>query len=135
MNFPRRQRGEGHEPVIPLINVIFLLLIFFLVTGTLRSAELLEIAPPQAASGVAVDAALPSVLVSADGRVAFDGDLLEVTELGGRLASIMQGQGDSHLVVKADGQVRSELLLRVLDQIEQAGVAELSLVTELSPGS
>ena len=135
MDFPRRQRGDGHEPVIPLINVIFLLLIFFLVTGTLRSADLIDVAPPQAASGIAAEEELPSVLVGADGSIAFDGQLLELRDLAAQLVDTLHNRESSHIVVKADGRVRSDVLLSVFDQLGQAGVRELSLVTEFNTGS
>jgi len=135
VEFPRRRRGEGHEPIIPLINIIFLLLIFFLVTGTLRSAELLEIEPPRAHNGGVTDPQLSSVLVASDGRIALDGAILTLAELAPQLAALRQAAPTAdaaHLVVRADGRVRSELLLQVMDEIRRAGVSEVSLVTELT---
>lgn len=132
MDFPRRNRGDGHEPVIPLINVIFLLLIFFLVTGTLRSAELFDVAPPLARSGIADDSEVPAILVGADGRLALNGDVVELNELAARLGPAVADRSDVHVVVKADGGVPSEVMLTVFDQVERAGVHELSLVTEFA---
>lgn len=131
MQFPRRRRGEGHEPVIPLINIIFLLLIFFLVTGTLRSAELLEIDPPRALSGATSDPSLPAVLVDAEGRIAVDGVLVALADLGARVAERRGEAGGDHVIVKADGRVRAERLLEVMEALRRAGVSELSLITEL----
>lgn len=131
MEFPRRKRGDGHEPVIPLINVIFLLLIFFLVTGTLRPAEVFDVAPPLAASGITTEVDPPAVLVAADGSVALAGIPVALGELATQVATTLPESGDAHIVVKADGGVRSEILLAVFDQLERAGIRELSLVTEL----
>lgn len=136
MEFPRRRRGEGHEPVIPLINIIFLLLIFFLVTGTLRSAELLEIDPPRAGGGANADANQPTLSVAADGRLAFAGQLLVLTDLHPHLAAAgADGVPPDHIIVRADGRVHAERLLEVMETLRASGVQEISLITELEAGT
>lgn len=136
MEFPRRRRGDGHEPVIPLINIIFLLLIFFLVTGTLRSAELLQIDPPRSGGGANADADQPTLLVAADGRLALGGQLVTLSSLHPLLAtSGVGGAPPDHVVVRADGKVRAERLLEVMEALRASGVQEISLITEFEAGT
>lgn len=67
---PRRQRGES---IVPMINVVFLLLVFFLMTSQLTAPEPFEVRPPQAATQTQAEAE-PVLFVSRDGRIVFDGE-------------------------------------------------------------
>ncbi len=66
MEFPEPPRRPRAESILPMINVVFLLLIFFLMTSRLAQPDPVEVAPPEAAAGQ--DAAAGPVLFCRQGR-------------------------------------------------------------------
>ena len=86
---PSRRRRGVRENVVPLINVVFLLLIFFLLAGTLRGPVPFEIEPPIAggAGGGRLEPGTERVLhLARDGRLALAGEEVALAELPTALA-------------------------------------------------
>jgi biopolymer transport protein ExbD len=114
---PSRPRVES---VVPMINVVFLLLIFFLMTATIAPPDPFATVPPEAAASVAADSG--NVLhVSADGAVAFG-------ELRGE-AALAAAAEEVSVTIRADARLATTELAGILARLAGAGVADVSLVT------
>ena len=72
MKLARRRSGSGNDDdrILPLINVVFLLLIFFMVVGSLSATDPFQISPPTSVNGDAGDPKDVVLLIGADGRPA-----------------------------------------------------------------
>jgi biopolymer transport protein ExbD len=123
----RRRTGGVDDGVLPLINVVFLLLIFFMVAGRLAAGDPFRIEPLRAAAEGAPPEGEPLLLVAADGRLALDGEAVERAALPGRLA------GAARLRVKADAAADSVAVARLLAELRAAGVGEARLMVEPRP--
>ena len=115
---PRRQRREN---VVPMINVVFLLLVFLLMTAELAPPEPFVVALPEAAGepGVAGSEALH---VAADGRMAFG-------EVEGAAALAAAAGAESPLALRADRGLPATELARILARLAELGQAEVRLLT------
>lgn len=127
------QRRERELSLIPLINVVFLLLIFFMLAGTISPSDPLSVEPPisQQAQHSGHDA--PQLLIDAEGRVALDGQILAPNQLKDRLRKQLaadrgQGKTPSRLIVKADGAVGSRELRGLLAQLRALGIEQVQLL-------
>ena len=69
---PPRPKSDD-ERILPLINVVFLLLIFFMLTGKLAATDPVEATPPRSASEGRIDARELVIVIAANGDIAFDG--------------------------------------------------------------
>lgn len=120
---PRRPR----ENIVPMINVVFLLLIFFLMTAQIAPPEPFEIAPPDSASP---DPAEPARVlhVSAEGDLAYDGARGEAV-----FAALAADPDGGPLTIRADGRARAERLAEVLARLADLGISEISLATGRRP--
>ena len=116
------------ESVTPMINVVFLLLIFFLMTATIAPPEPFEIAPPQAQAEPASTETPDTLHLAADGRMAFGearGDAaLEAVSGAGSAAA---GQG-APLALRADAGLEAAALARVLARLGERGVTRADIV-------
>jgi biopolymer transport protein ExbD len=129
MRLPDPGRREQGENLVPLINIVFLLLIFFMLAGTFTQPELFRVEPPRSLSETQpADEAL-AVLLSADGRLALEGDAVADAQLVVVLAQRLKDPQAPPVQLKADGQVRSQRLLEVMDLLREAGVEKIRLVT------
>ncbi|RAP41558.1 hypothetical protein BYZ73_09855 [Rhodovulum viride] len=117
-----RQRRQG-ESIVPMINVVFLLLIFFLMSARLVPPAPFETAPPQA------DAAEPAtgdmLHLSAAGDLAF-GDLRGEAVFAALAA---RPEGAAPLVIRADAGVEAVALARIAARLTAEGRGPLRLVT------
>ena len=125
MNFATPRRTRPRENVVPLINVVFLLLIFFMLTGTLRSPEHDRLELPTTTSGSAAELrhGRPVLALDAAGHVFRDGRSLSPSEI----RSLRAPDG---LELRADRGVPASVLLPLLEALEEAGVGRLELVTQ-----
>lgn len=128
----KRQRDEGEENIVPLINIVFLLLIFFMLTGHLVAPEPFDIDPPESHSEADSGEKLAMVLVSKDGRVALDGEELDRSALSEAVAEKLRSTPDLVLQLKADGNADAGEVVSVMETLRAAGIAKLTLLTAAS---
>ncbi len=127
---PRRTRRTT-ENVVPLINVVFLLLVFFMLTGTLAPPSPLEVELPRAEGpflDTEPDPDTPVLTLSASGVLALAGDPLTGPALSRR--DLVEALGAGAVALRADARTPARILLPLLDDLEQAGVAQIDLVIE-----
>jgi len=126
---PPPKPKSDDERVLPLINVVFLLLIFFMLAGRLVASDAFRIEPPQSASDGPVRAQGLVVLVAADGRLALDNVPVEATALRSAVADRIAEQPALRVRLKADGAADASRVVGVMEALRAAGVAELQLLT------
>lgn len=115
---PRRRSGES---IVPMINVVFLLLIFFLMTSQLQSPDPFEVTPPEATSD-AEGTAEPVLFVSPDGQVAFE------DHEGAAAIAALAAQDVSVLQLRADTGMEAKKLAAILRDLSGAGLSRVELV-------
>ena len=134
MRLPQPRRRQAGEPVIPLINIVFLLLIFFMLAGTFTAPEPFAVDPPEARSGDAADDDEGVVLLGVDGALAFEGEeLVGLDELESAVARRLEAEPELRLRLKADGDAASHRLLDVMDRLRDAGTERLLLLMAEAP--
>ena len=129
MNF----RQRPHEPLelnlIPLIDVVFMLLIFFMLTTTFVHDRALEVNLPKSETGAEQRAEVENHIIELDaqGNVAVDGQAVERADLPERLREIA---GDGRPVLLwADAQVVNQQVVTTLDLARRAGIEKIGLGT------
>lgn len=124
MRFDRiEKRREQGEPVLPLINIVFLLLIFFMIAGKLTSADPFEVTPPDSTAEALPDGEAPSLLLAADGRLAFEGEPVERAALPGLLAALRAEGRLERLRLRADGALHGTLLALLIEPPRRGAAA------------
>ncbi|MEX0693413.1 MAG: biopolymer transporter ExbD [Rhodospirillales bacterium] len=130
---PRRRPSDEDQRILPLINVVFLLLIFFMVAGQLSKTDRIRIDPP--VSDSKKEAAEPplQILIAPDGRIVLGGEDIALDALSGKLRQM----SDTHagtVHVKADGAVDAVTVIGVLDRIKAGGATKVNLLTSARKG-
>ncbi len=122
-------RRDQEVALIPLINIIFLLLIFFMIVGTIAPTDALSIDPPVSRQGRATDSDPVQLLIDADGRIALNGEIIPADQLDLRLAEELKSLDASlNLTLKADGAVVMAELRALLAQLRGLGVERVQLL-------
>jgi len=131
MNFQRVRRGNRGPDITPMIDVIFFLLVFFMVFFTVRTAPLgLNVELPLAVTGNPQASARFEVAVDKTGAMYVSGNKVTSAQLRQALAERLQVNPDMFVIVKADKEVRYEYVVNTLDEIRSAGGYRLGLAVE-----
>jgi len=116
--------------VSPLIDMVFILLIFFIVTTVFVEETGVEVDKPQAASAVSLEKNSILMAVTSKGSVVYGGKEIGV---GGvrPLVRRMTQQEDMPVIIQADAKAMYEVVLRVLDEAKLGGAKNVSLASEM----
>lgn len=123
-----RRAANAEENVLPLINVVFLLLIFFMVSGTLMQEPPFDLTPPSTEHADPQDAQPEYLAIGADGRLAWGGEAIDEKVLARRLEQ--RADAAAPLQVRADRRLTARELSRLLVILRAGGVASIQLLTE-----
>jgi biopolymer transport protein ExbD len=118
------------ENTLPMINVVFLLLIFFMLAGAFKRPELLPVILPEAQGLQEFQREELLLLVGAEGKIAFDGQLLSLEQLGAQIALHQEQLQASGLQLKADADLDSQRLLDVVEVLAEQGITSVKLMAE-----
>jgi len=111
----------------PLIDIVFLLLIFFMVSTTFIGAADIKVSLPSAKSNISAKQSSPIVVsIAKDGGVFIDKARVQLTELKSKLS----GQSSSTLIVRADQQARHGRVVEVMDLAREAGISKLAIAVD-----
>lgn len=132
MNLRPTHSEEPRIDITPLIDVVFLLLIFFMVTTTFQQETRLKVDLPEAVSGAPSVRQERIVLeVSAEGGYRLQGEAVATTRDALRAALAALGPaGDRPLVLQADGKAPHDAVVRAMDAARLSGFDKLSIAAQ-----
>ena len=135
MKFRRKRQDNVEIGLAPLIDVVFILLLFFVVTTTFTRETQLQVDLPEAVSGVPPQASELKpleVLIAADGTFSVNGQALVKNDLGNLMTSLQrESEGDSSLplTISADSQTPHQAVITAMDAAGKLGFAQLRITT------
>ncbi len=137
MNFrkDRSRRNIGALEVTPLVDVVFLLLIFFLLTATYVKNPNLDINLPKASLSQTVnDKRDVTVAIKSDGELRYDNAEISIENLEGILRAQFAENQDAVVVIRADEGTRHGRVVEVMDLAKRVGYARLAIAVQARSG-
>lgn len=132
MNIKRRQRKAREIPLTPLIDVVFLLIVFFMLTTSFRVSESLEISLPKV-SDEPVETNMSTVddilfiTLPKPGFVLYGQEVVDDVELETRLFDLVGENPNQKIIVQAGEAVSVQELVKVMDLAYLTGAKQLSI--------
>ena len=130
INFERRIKNHQHINLTPLVDVVFLLLLFFMLTSHFVKAPAIKIALPDSKTAEPEIKEEVIITIAADGSLFLDQDRLLLTGLQYNLQKKLQKLKKPAVRIKADREAKLGLVVKVVDEIRLAGAGAFSLETE-----
>lgn len=129
-NSPRHKRQPSIN-ITPLIDVMFLLLIFFMVSSTFKEYYGIEIELPEAESAQPQEEDSHEIVVDSEGTYYFQGERVDEEALRAGLTSLIESEPGATIVLRADRNANFGPVLRVIDIAESVGGGKLIIPTDL----
>ena len=131
MNILEKKIRKKRLPnLVPLINIVFLLLIFFMLSGTLSKKDLFEVEPPSSYPASNAESPEIIILISSDNKISLDDKIISSNELEAYLTSLLNKQSIEEVLIKADGNASSGTLSKVIRMIRNTGIKRAAIVTK-----
>lgn len=125
-----RARISPTLDLTPMVDVVFLLIIFFMVSTTFITLESgLPVDLPQATSAEGQPEGLPTVTIDAQGRLFLAGSEVVEEDLVGLLRTVLAESEATTVVLRADQSVSHGLTVRIMDAIKRAGATRVAIAT------
>lgn len=116
--------------ISPLIDVVFLLLIFFIVTTVFVQETGVEISKPRAASSQDLDKQAILIAVTSEGRVWHGGREIGADGVRPVVAALLEETPDTPVIIRADAAAATDATVRVIDAAKLGGAGSVSIATE-----
>ena len=129
MDFSGRPRTKQELNVAPLIDVVFLLLIFFMLASTFLKPEAIDLMLEGSSTGGNAAEEMLNIEVVVDGTIRLNGLRLSMLQLETELISRIQGDETRPVTIKAAAEVPVQTLVSIMDRVRAAGTNNLRLAT------
>lgn len=130
MDINRSKRMTREISMIPLINLVFLLLIFFLVAGTIEKFDVIPVEIPVADNGKILDEGHLVIVIGQYNEILLNDELVVADELKRRVETALANNPRKIISLKADSRLEASKMVAIMDLLRLAGGTNLSIVTQ-----
>ena len=122
---------EKDEPnITPMLDVVFILLIFFIVTANFIKEPGLEINRPDSETAEVTENAAILIAIGSAGEIYMDGRRIDVRQVKANVLKLLADNPQGTVVVQADETASADAIIQVMDGARDAGVYDISLAAE-----
>jgi len=134
MRMRRKKQEVDHVDVSPLIDMVFILLIFFMVTTTFVKDMKLDIDRPSAASASKSDSKVVRVYIDNTGEVYIDNQPVQLWAIQSKLRDLLRSSTEKSVLVISDDTIPVETLIDVVDECRMSGAKDVAVSTTKEMG-
>ena len=135
MKFRRKDEANNQIDISPLIDMVFILLIFFMVSTTFVKDMKLNLDRPGASMAEAASSKSIRVYIDKSQNVYLEGNRIRIWTLQSKLRELFQSKAQKSVLVVIDKKVPAERLIRVVDYCKLAGAKDVGVATEKEAGA
>ncbi|MDD2790203.1 MAG: biopolymer transporter ExbD [Sulfurimonas sp.] len=134
MRFRPKKSQESSVDMSPLIDMVFILLIFFMVSSTFVKDMKLDLNRPGASSAQKASSKVIRVYIDNVGETYVDGQAVKTWAIQGKLRDMLRASTEKSVLVVADQSIAVEKLIDVVDQCRLSGAKDVAVATEKEVG-
>lgn len=132
MRLGRRQakQDEAQVDLTPMLDIVFIMLIFFIVTSSFVRESGIDVDRPQASNVVNKKEAGIFVAITASNEIFLDKQRVDVERVQARLEALLLNRTSRSLVIQADEKALNGVVVKVMDAARGAGITQIALAAE-----
>ena len=124
-----RVEEDAAIDMTPMLDIVFIMLIFFIVTTVFVKEAGIEVNKPNGTLAVSPKNANIFIAVTEDGKVWMDKREIDVDSVRANLERLMAEQPSDIIIIQADKEAEHGIVVEVMDQIKMAGIDRISIAT------
>ena len=121
---------ESTIDITPMLDVVFIMLIFFIVTATFVKESGIDVSRPEALTAVAQDKANILIAITAKDEIWIDGNATDEREVQLKIENLHAENPQGSVAIQADRDSTTETLMKVMDAARAAGVPNVAVATD-----
>ena len=121
---------EEEINITPMLDVVFILLIFFIVTANFIKEPGLEVNRPDSETAEPTENAAILIAVGNAGEIYMDGRRIDKRQVKANVVRLLAGNPQGSVVIQADEKATADTIMAVMDGAREAGVYNISLASE-----
>ena len=122
--------GEGEIDLTPMLDVVFIMLIFFIVTATFIKEAGIDVNRPDAATAVKQEKANILIAIGANNDIWIDRRQVDIRAVRPNIERLHSENPQGTVVIQADKESKTDTLIQVMDASRQAGVYNVSIAAQ-----
>ncbi|NIY81364.1 ExbD/TolR family protein [Vibrio hepatarius] len=126
------RQEEAQVDLTPMLDIVFIMLIFFIVTSTFVRESGIEVDKPQATNIVSQKEVGIFIAVTADNDVYIDKKMVDIERVQAVLEAMLLDKPENSLVIQADERAFSGTVIQVMDAAKGAGIEKIAIAAEKS---
>jgi len=126
----RNDEGPGEIDLTPMLDVVFILLIFFIVTSVFVTEAGIDVQKPVASSGDPRSKDLILIAATADGEIWMDGEAIDPRFIRSRFELRLAESPNSSVVIQGDRAATNEQVMAIMRAAREAQISSVSISTE-----
>jgi biopolymer transport protein ExbD len=130
MEFKRRRHNHAHMNIAPLVDVVFLLLLFFMLTSQLVREPAIKVNLPDSRTAETHHEQIMTISITRNGEVYFMDKRVDIGNLQKAIAESIHDTHRDVLRIKADREADVGILVNVIDEVKLSGITNFRIVTE-----
>jgi biopolymer transport protein ExbD len=116
---------ESEINLTPMLDVVFIMLIFFIVTAVFVKDPGVEVVQPEAVTAIQAGAGSIFVAITPQDEIWIDREVIDPSEVRFAIERLRAETPEAGIVIKADADARNELVIRVMDAAKAAGIQDI----------
>ena len=131
MRLPASAKKKARIEIIPMIDTMFFLLVFFMIATLAMTLQRgMPVNLPAASSTTDKVKEQVSITLTEDGALFFNKDPITLNELGPRLQAVRQSDPDPTVVINADERIVHGRVIEVMDHVRLSGISKMAIATK-----
>jgi biopolymer transport protein ExbD len=130
MDFKKRRHNHVHMNIAPLVDVVFLLLLFFMLTSHLIQEPAIKIKLPESKTAEAQNELVKTILITKNSEIYFMDKRIDIENLQRAIMESISDSKKDSVRIKADREADVGLLVKIIDEVRLSGITDFSIVTE-----
>lgn len=129
VDIPRHKQSAREPGLIPMINVVLLLLVFFLVAGSIEKFDVIPISLPVAKNGKRLTDGQVVIILGAQKEIVVNDDFVTPSNFLRTMQEHLHENPNKVISLKADERLPATFMISIMNQIKEAGGTNISLIT------
>ncbi len=130
----KRKKEDNEINMTPMLDVVFIMLIFFIVTASFVKESGIDVNRPGAATAERKERGNILVAISKNGQIWIDRRQVDIRAVRANIERMHAENPQGTVIIQADEESKNGLLVKVMDAARQAGVSEVSLAATVEEG-